>query len=169
MTAGRRQRGFTYIALLLIVAVSGALLAAAGGFASHERQREKETDLIFAGDQYRDAIRSYYERSPGGAKTYPQKLEDLLQDARVPATLRHLRRLYLDPVTGSPGWGLVEAPQGGIMGVYSLSEDAPVKTGGFSKADETFADSPKYSGWKFTYVPAGTPAQGPQPGLRQPQ
>jgi type II secretory pathway pseudopilin PulG len=158
LTPISRERGFAYLALLLIVAVSGALLAAAGVFASHDRQREKEADLIFAGDQYREAIRSYYERSPGGAKRYPQKLEDLLQDARLPATLRHLRKLYLDPVTGKPDWGIVEAPQGGIMGVYSLSEDAPIKTGEFSKADETFADSQKYSDWKFTYSPPGLAA-----------
>ena len=157
-TRARRQSGFTYLALLLIVAVSGALLAAAGGFASHERQREKEADLIFAGDQSRDAIRSYYERSPGGAKRYPQKLEDLLQDSRLPTTLRHLRRLYLDPVTGKPDWGVVEAPQGGIMGVYSLSEEVPIKTGGFSKADETFDGAGKYTDWKFTYSPPGLAA-----------
>jgi type II secretory pathway pseudopilin PulG len=161
MTAGKKQQGFTYLALLLVVAAAGALLAATGEIASHSAQREKEADLLFAGDQYRAAIRSYYEGSPGGAKIYPRKLEDLLKDSRVPATLRHLRRLYADPVTGSAQWGLVEAPQGGIMGVYSLSEEAPIKTGGFSKANEAFADSVKYSDWKFTYAPAApavTPA-----------
>ena len=157
MTAGK-QKGFTYLALLMVVAAAGALLAATGEIASHSAQRDKEADLLFAGHQYREAIRSYYEGSPGGAKRYPQNLEDLLKDSRVPATLRHLRRLYRDPVTGSAQWGLVEAPQGGIMGVYSLSAQAPVKSGGFARADEAFADTQKYSDWKFTYSPPGLPA-----------
>jgi type II secretory pathway pseudopilin PulG len=171
MTTGRRgakQQGFTYFALLLVVAAAGALLAATGELASHSAQREKEADLLFAGRQYRDAIRSYYEGSPGGAKRYPEKLEDLLKDARMPSTLRHLRRLYADPVTGNPQWGLVEAPQGGIMGVYSLSEGAPIKSGGFSKADEAFEGAPKYSDWKFTYAPAAAPVLPGAPAIPGP-
>ena len=148
------QKGVTYLALLLIVAAAGALLAATGEIASHSAQREKEVDLLFAGSQFRDAIRSYYEGSPGGAKRYPQKLEDLLKDSRVPVTLRHLRRIYRDPITGGAQWGVVEAPEGGIMGVYSLSEEPPVKTGGFSKANQAFDGAEKYSDWKFTYAPA---------------
>ena len=150
----RRQRGFTYLLLLAVIAVSGAALAAMGQLASHARQREKEAELLFVGDQYRDAIHSYYERSPGGAKRYPQKLEDMLQDVRVPTVQRYLRRLYRDPITGKPDWGLVQAPEGGIMGVYSLSEEPPVKTGGFSKANQAFDGAEKYSDWKFTYAPA---------------
>ena len=34
----------------------------------------------------------------------------------------HLRRLYVDPFTGTPQWGLVRLPDGGIVGVHSLSE-----------------------------------------------
>ena len=156
----RKQRGFTYLLLLAVIAVSGAALAAMGQLASHARQREKEAELLFVGDQYRDAIHSYYERSPGGAKRYPQKLEDMLQDVRVPTVQRYLRRLYRDPITGKADWGLVQAPQGGIMGVYSLSEDAPVKTGAFPRADAAFEDPAvtKYSDWKFTYSPSGLPA-----------
>ena len=161
MSAGRRsQGGFTYLVLLAVIAVSGAALAAMGELASHAQQREKEAELLFVGDQYRDAIRSYYERSPGGAKRYPQSLEDMLQDARVPTVQRHLRRLYRDPVSGQPNWGLVQAPEGGIMGVYSLSEQPPLKTGGFAQADQAF-EAPgieKYSDWKFTYSPPGLPA-----------
>lgn len=153
-----KQAGFTYLALLIVIAVSGLVLASIGELASHAQQREKEVELLFTGDQYRDAIRAFYERSPGGAKRYPQKLEDLLQDSRMPSVQRYLRRLYPDPVTGKADWGLVEAPQGGIMGVYSKSEDEPVKTGAFSKRDEVFAGAGKYSDWKFTYSPAGLAA-----------
>jgi hypothetical protein len=39
------------------------------------------------------------------------------------------------------------------MGVYSLSEAPPVKTGGFSKRDESFSDAARYADWKFFYAP----------------
>jgi type II secretory pathway pseudopilin PulG len=152
MSAGKgKQEGFTYLALLIAVAVGGAVLAAVGELTSHAQQREKEAELLFVGQQYREAIRAYYERSPGGAKRYPKKLEDLLSDSRYPVAQRYLRRPYSDPMTGKADWGLVDAPEGGIMGVYSLSEAPPIKSGGFSKRDESFGGAARYADWKFFY------------------
>jgi type II secretory pathway pseudopilin PulG len=156
LTPISKQAGFTYLALLIAVAVGGSVLAAVGELTSHAQEREKEAELLFAGHQYRQAIAAFYERSPGGAKVYPQKLEDLLEDKRYPMAQRYLRKLYADPVTGKAGWGLMEAPGGGIMGVYSLAELKPVKSGGFSREDETFADAASYADWKFFYT-APTP------------
>src|SRR6266850_6990575 len=121
------QRGFTYLGLLIIIAVMGAGLAAFGELYSHASQREKERELLFAGNQFRDAIASYYNKSPG-AKAYPKKLDDLVEDRRFPMPLRHLRRVYRDPMTGKAEWALVEAPGGGLMGVHSTSEETPVKS-----------------------------------------
>ena len=69
--------------------------------------------------------------------------------------VRHLRKLYRDPITGEEEWGLVEAPGGGVMGVYSRSEDAPVKSGNFSPKNQEFNDQPRYSDWKFVHSPPG--------------
>ncbi len=163
MSAGRRkQAGFTYLALLIAVALGGAVLAAVGELSSHAQQREKEADLLFVGHQYREAIASYYERSPGGAKRYPQKLEDMLEDRRYPMPQRYLRRIYSDPMTGKPDWGFIEAPGGGIMGVYSPSETQPVKSGAFNRPDESFADATRYADWKFFYSPNGLLASQPR-------
>jgi type II secretory pathway pseudopilin PulG len=159
MSAGKgKQEGFTYLALLIAVAVGGAVLAAIGELTSHAQQREKEAQLLFVGQQYREAIRAYYERSPGGAKRYPKKLEDMLADSRYPNAQRYLRRPYPDPMTGKAEWGLVEAPEGGIMGIYSLSEAPPIKTGGFSQRDESFSDAARYADWKFFYSAAALPS-----------
>ena len=147
------QRGFTYIALLITIAVTGAGLAAVGELSSVAAQRDKENELLFVGAEIRHAIGAFYERSPGGAKRYPTSLEELVEDKRHPVPQRYLRRVYPDPMTGKPQWGLVEAPQGGIMGVYSLSEMQPMKTGNFSTADESFTDKRRYSDWKFFYAP----------------
>jgi type II secretory pathway pseudopilin PulG len=149
-----KQGGFTYLALLIAVAVGGAVLASIGELTSHAQQREKEAELLFVGQQYREAIHAYYERAPGGAKRYPRKLEDMLADSRYPTAQRYLRRPYPDPMTGKTEWGLVAAPDGGIMGVYSLSEVQPVKTGGFGQLDPSFVDATRYADWRFFYRPA---------------
>lgn len=152
--------GFTYIGLLIALAVTGAAVVAVGEIASTAAQRDRENELLFVGSEIRRAIGSYYERSPGGAKRYPQSLEELLEDKRHPVPQRYLRRIYPDPMTGKPDWGLIEAPGGGIMGVHSLSERQPLKTGNFSPADESFAEARKYSDWKFFYAPAPSVAEG---------
>ena len=158
MSAGRRERGFTLAGALILIAVLGAGMAAYGEMASHAAQRQKEEELLFVGNQFRQAIAAFYEGTPGAVKRFPQKLEQLLEDQRFPVARRHLRRIYADPMTGKRQWGLVEAPQGGIMGVYSLSPARPIKTGGFAVRDVSLSDATRYSDWAFTYAPAAAPA-----------
>ena len=157
------QRGFTYIGLLIIVMIMGAGLAAIGTFYSHAAQREKERELLFVGNQFRQAIESYYRRSPG-TSVFPKSLDDLVEDKRFPMPQHHLRRIYRDPMTAGAQWGLVEAPGGaGIMGVRSLSEAPPIKTGNFDAADAAFEGAARYADWQFVYVPPRAPegAQAP--------
>lgn len=151
------ERGFTFVGLLIIVMIMGAALAGMGTFFSHEARREKERELLFVGHQFRDAIESYYRRSPG-APSYPQTLADLLQDKRFPMPQHHLRRLYADPITGEADWVAVQMPGGGgIMGVHSSSDAAPIKTGNFDAADAAFEDARHYADWLFVYKPPQPP------------
>ncbi len=147
------QRGFTYVAVVLTVAVIGVGFAATSEVWSQSRQREKEQELLFVGNQFRQAIRLYYERTPGPVKRYPEKLEDLLEDRRYPSPQRYLRKVYPDPLTGAVEWGLVAAPGGGIMGVHSLSNAAPIKTRGFAERDHALGGVERYSDWQFFYNP----------------
>lgn len=145
------QGGFTYLGLLLAVALVGAGLAATGSVWSVHAQREREAELLFAGDQIRAAIKRYYEEVPQGQQhRFPQRLDDLLLDRRWPTVRRHLRRIYLDPVTGSD-WVLVSAPGGGILGVHSRSDAAPLKRQGFGRFDTAFEDAARLSDWRFVY------------------
>ena len=66
---------------------------------------------------------------------------------------------------GAWGFGCgVKAPDGGIMGVYSLSEGKALKVAGFSFADREFEGAALYSDWKFLYSPGGQQAPiRPQP------
>jgi type II secretory pathway pseudopilin PulG len=159
MSAGRffaprvraRQAGFTYIGILITVAVMSAGMAAFAEVASHAMQREKEAELIFRGNQYLEAIASYHKLEG----RYPETLGDLIEHKGMP--IRHLRRMYPDPMTGDADWGLVTAPEGGIMGVHSQSTDTPIKTGNFLSKNESFQDAASYADWKFIHSPAGLP------------
>lgn len=172
----RLCRGFTYLTILFIVAIMGVGLAVVGEVWHTAVMREKEAELLYAGNQYRNAIVRYYH---GGPQQYPRSLSDLLKDPRKPGTERYLRKLYPDPVSGKD-WGIVKAPDGGIMGVYSRSEDKPIKKAFFRVRDRSFEGAISYSDWKFVYMPAsaqspGSPpvqqpgAPAPQPSLRPPQ
>jgi type II secretory pathway pseudopilin PulG len=53
---GRTQRGFTLLGLLFLLAGMGVAMAALGTMWHTASQRDKERDLLFVGDQYRQAI-----------------------------------------------------------------------------------------------------------------
>ena len=153
-----RQRGFTYLAVLFLVAMMAGGLALAGEVWHTSAMREKEADLLHVGNEYRKAIERYYL---SGTRQYPKNLADLVKDPRQPGTVRHLRRLYPDPITGKDEWGLVKADDGGIAGVYSTSEAAPLKTGGFAVRDASFEGKTKYADWQFVFAPTQVSSKPP--------
>jgi type II secretory pathway pseudopilin PulG len=145
----RRTAGFTYIGVLVLLVVMGISLTAAGQVWHTLRQREKERELLFIGHEFRSALDRYARHTPRNGRRGPERLEDLLLDPRVPGVRRHLRRIYADPMTGRPEWGLVIAANGEISGVHSLSAEQPLKTAGFAQADRQFEGLTKYSDWVF--------------------
>lgn len=168
------ERGFTYIALLIFIAIMGVGLAATGEVWHMTMKRDKEEELLFVGNQFRNAFTMYYYRTPGQMGRYPMSLEELLKDPRYPATKRYLRKIYLDPITNSTNWELIKGPNGEILGVHSASEDEPIKKSNFRLADQDFEGKTKYSDWVFMiaarYIPAptvmnpsGTPVNGLKP------
>lgn len=149
----RNNKGFAFMGVLLIIILVGFSLAEAGNAWSSIRKREREQELLKVGDKIREAIGNYYNQSPGMVKQFPPTLEALLKDDRFPTPQRYLRKLYLDPTTGRPGWGILEAPSGGIMGVYSLSSEKPFKTRGFPERYQLFENRKYYMDWIFVYLP----------------
>lgn len=163
---GRAGRGFAYLVVLGLVAATAGATTWLVPVWQTAAQRERERELLAIGGEFRNAIGSYV--AAGIQRSYPRRLEDLLLDPRQPGIRRHLRRIYADPMTGSPRWGLVRAPDGGIAGVYSLSEARPFKQQGFEPADSAFAGARRYADWQFVHrdaapVPARpVPAPGPR-------
>lgn len=123
----RHLRGFTYIGLLLFLAITGAALAALGQAWSTAVQRDKERELEFRGQEIARAIQSYRLASPVQANQppqYPRSLDDLVVDIRQLKPHYHLRRRYTDPLTGAADWVLIPAPTNPLTfhGVHSRSE-----------------------------------------------
>jgi type II secretory pathway pseudopilin PulG len=155
-----RCAGFTYLGLLVFIAVLGLGLAATGVVWHTSITREKERELLFIGDEFQRAIGLYYART-GDDKTnplarYPRALEDLVEDRNKLPPQRYLRKLYRDPMTGTKEWGLIVNEAGGITGVYSLGAGEPLKRAGFSEPLAEFASAATYADWKFVARP---PAQ----------
>jgi type II secretory pathway pseudopilin PulG len=149
--------------MLFLVAMLGVGLAIAGESWSLGARRDRERQLLAIGEEFRQALRGYHRAQLGGAaRQYPADLEDLLRDNRFPGIHRHLRRVYRDPMTGKTEWGLVRRG-GRIVGVYSLSQDKPLKQEGFEPQHAAFAGAEKYSDWVFTYPVAGVDPEAELP------
>ena len=156
---GLRMRGFTYLGLLFALALAAVALALGGLVWHTASKRAKEEQLLFAGGAIRKAIVHYYRRSPNGNREFPRALQDLIEDRRYITVERHLRKIYADPITGKPDWGLIKDANGAIVGVYSQSREAPIKRDNFRETFAAFAQARQYSEWKFSAViPETTPA-----------
>ena len=154
------QYGFTYMGLMMIIAISGIAMAGVGIVWQQDMQREREKELLFIGEQYRKAIGSYYESSPNGIKQFPATLQDLLDDNRGPIIKHHIRKLYLDPFMRDKDWDLIML-ESRIFGVRSNSKLVPIKTTGFATYYDAFSEAASYNDWRFFYTLGSSPAALP--------
>lgn len=131
--AGRaRQRGFTYLMVLGWVALSGVMLVTLAQNWRFERQREREAEMVARAREIALAIGRYHAVAvPGQPGRWPASLQDLVEDRRGPRPVRHLRRVWADPLTGQADWGLVRVgPAGappGIQAIYSRATTEPIR------------------------------------------
>ena len=116
-------------------------------------QRLREKELLYIGQLYYSAIKSYYDNSPGTAKVYPADFDALLTDDRTSTMKRHLRKIYRDPMNGQPFATIVDET-GRIMGVHSTSQIVPSKTKGFAPQFSHFERAKSYRDWTFVYTTA---------------
>jgi len=173
------QQGLSLLLILIMVAVVSLSAAVAGSTWRTIMQRSREAELLFRGDQYRRAIESYATaklagatgKSTGGVGQLPTELEQLLKDPRFPEPRKHIRQLFLDPMTGSEfelirtGGGSI----GPIRGVRSTSELEPFKKDGFAKDYDKFKSAASYQSWEFVYQPPRpTGRQMPTGGVQTP-
>lgn len=163
--ARRQQAGFTYLGLIVLVTIIGLVGAATLKVGALLQRAGAEYELLEIGAEFSAALRSYALATPKGQPTQPTSLEALLRDPRYPDPRRHLRRIFVDPMTGKAEWGLVAAGEGApILGVYSLSQAQPLKIANFDSRFINFDNKKHLSDWKFAasgQTVSGTPAAAP--------
>jgi len=157
----RKRSGFTLLELIIVISILSVLTAAAIPMVRNSVKRERESELRVALRTLRQAIdryKKYHDDSNGTAiplelKTptgYPKELK-LLVEGFIPANtvglsgnrVRFLRRLPIDPITGSADWGMrsykdaADSTSWGEEDVYDV----------YSKSDGTALNGTKYRDW----------------------
>ncbi|MET0983095.1 MAG: type II secretion system protein [Telluria sp.] len=154
-----REAGFTYVGLVVFVAILGMVGAATLKVDGLLRRAQAEQELLEIGAAFSEALRSYAAATPQGFPPVPPTLQDLLKDPRFPGTRRHLRKIFVDPITGSTEWGVqYQGDKVGVLAVYSLSQAQPLKLANFDARFQNFENKERLSEWKFTAGAAVTPA-----------
>ncbi len=148
----RQQHGMLLIGVLIFIALSALTAVHAGPRWFDARQRAAEEELLFVGEQYRQAIESYWREAPNKVHQLPASIDDLLSDKRFAFPKRHLRKEFRDPLAPKEPFG--ELRQGNaLVGVYSRTEGAPFRQAGFAGAQKAFNGAQSYSDWKFQFTP----------------
>lgn len=167
--------GFTYLSLIILLAVISLLTVSTLKLGAVLQRSKAEQELLEIGAAFSDALRSYADATPPGQPPQPPSLKELLKDPRFPGTRRHLRKIFVDPMTGQAEWGITYlGEKTGVIAIYSLSNTKPIKVGNFPPRYSDFGDKSRISEWKFSIaaqVPrtgdsspvAGAPAQNVPP------
>lgn len=171
---GPRQGGFTYLGLVIFVAIVGMVGAATLKIGSLLQRAAAEEELLAIGAAFGAALDSYAAATPRGASPYPPSMQELLKDPRFPTVRRHLRKVFVDPLTGKAEWGIVflGGGQTGIVAIHSLSQAQPLKIANFDSRFKGLEGKDSIAEWRFTasdrsLAPAAAPAQA-QPGMGLP-
>jgi type II secretory pathway pseudopilin PulG len=147
----RRQSGFTYLSLVILLAIMGLVGAAALKVDALLARAAAEQELLETGAAFSAALDSYAAATPQGKPTQPPTLQDLLKDNRFPTIRRHLRKVFVDPISGKAEWGITYVgDKVGIIGIYSLSQAQPLKLANFDERFQNFENKTHYADWKFT-------------------
>src|SRR5215469_14068415 len=144
-------RGLTLIELIIAIMIIGLLAGAAVPIVRTRAKRDKEVELRRDLWEMRDAIDKYKDAADRGAFQtqvdslgYPPDLQTLVDGVDVQGKkLRFLRRVPVDPMTGSTEWGQrsnqddADSTSWGGQNVFDV----------YTKSDGTALDRTKYNTW----------------------
>jgi type II secretory pathway pseudopilin PulG len=104
------ERGYTLVALLMLMTLLALFAAAAAPNARQQAQREREKEAIFRGEQVADAIRAYYRfHGAQGLNSLPRSMDQLLEG--IPRGTQKVQILRPeaahDPLSKSGEWKLI--------------------------------------------------------------
>lgn len=148
--AGRRQRGFTLIELIVSTMILMILVGAAVPIAKNAIAKAREQELRYdlwmirdAIDRYKDAADRNAFQTKVGSEGWPPDLDTLVNGVDVAGKkMKFLRKIPLDPITKKE-WGM-----------RSMQDDKDSDSWGgqnvfdvYSKTDQTALDGSKYKDW----------------------
>ena len=149
------ERGMTLVELIVACTIMAVLTTMAVPLARYKVRRDKERDLTYALrtiykaiDDYKDAAIAGKIQVKMGTDGYPEKLEDLVKGVDLVQSaekkkIKFLRRIPIDPMTGTTDWGLrstqddPDAKSWGGQNVFSV----------FTKSTDRARDGTPYSEW----------------------
>lgn len=152
------QSGYTFVELIIVTTIVLILAAAVQPLAKVTITRQKEAELRRNLREIRTAIDKFKDAADmqmipptelkTGAEGYPPTLETLVEGVSVVndasgRKLKFLRRIPIDPMTGSTDWGMrsyqdsADSTRWGGQNVYDV----------FSLSGGTALDGTKYADW----------------------
>jgi general secretion pathway protein G len=150
-----RQRGFTIVELIVSFTILGILTSMAVPLAAYKVKRDKERELRYALREIRRAIDNYKDASTAGkidvklgTEGYPESLEILVEGVKLSQspdgkTIKFLRRIPKDPMTGTTDWGkrsMQDDPKSQSWGGQNVFDV-------YSKSTERARDGTPYAEW----------------------
>jgi len=150
------QCGMTLVELIVAVTILGLLSTLAVPLASYKVKRDKERDLRYALREIRGAIDRYKDASDQqkiqvkvGTDGYPADLDVLVEGVTLVgsatgAKIKFLRRIPIDPMTGTMDWGKRSSqddPKSNSWGGQNVFDV-------YSKSMERARDGTPYSEWQ---------------------
>lgn len=154
----RNTRGYTFIELVIVTTIILILASAVQPLAKVAITRQKEMELRRVLREMRDAIDKFKDAADAqlipstelkpGSEGYPSDLEMLVEGVSVlndqsGRKLKYLRRIPIDPMTGTDEWGLrsyqdkPDATRWGGQNVFDV----------YSNSQGTALDGTKYKDW----------------------
>lgn len=159
------RRGVTLVELVVVVAVLSVLASVAMPVYRASIRRTKEAALRRDLREMRDAIDHYKQlyddkmiAQEAGGSGYPKTLDVLVAGvqtttppaitpgtpvSKLPAKIRFLRKVPVDPITGKDEWGMrsnADDPDSSTWGGQDVFDV-------YSKSDGTAMDGTKYKDW----------------------
>jgi general secretion pathway protein G len=151
----RSEKGMTLVELIVACTIMAVLTTMAVPLARYKVRRDKERELTWALrtihkaiDDYKDAALAGKIQIKMGTDGYPEKLEDLVNGVDLVQSaekkkIKFLRRIPIDPMTGTADWGLrstqddPNAKSWGGQNVFSV----------YTKSTDRARDGTSYSEW----------------------
>lgn len=154
----RSSQGYTFVEIVVVTAIMMILASAALPLARVSMKRQREAELRRALREVRTAIDSFKDWADAGrisqtelqfgSENYPASLDVLVQGVTLANDAsgnrkKFLRRVPVDPMTGSTDWGkrsYQDSPDSRVWGgqnVYDI----------YSKFDGIALDGSKYKDW----------------------